>query len=181
MTSWEPGHPNSVSASDSDAHSIYTPTETSSPTIIGEHDSRSEIPCHGSTYIIRAVSSEDVMTLLDGNVVLAPLGTHGSIYWTCIEKQGWFGFRNCSSHMFICHDGNGRLRCTAQENSGWRQFTVTPLPKGGYIMQMLDWWTLRPIVINPEKGLQKLGRTGDKMSEGVVWEFLKVEEDLSRV
>jgi hypothetical protein len=42
-------------------------------------------------------------------------------------------------------------------------------------MQMSDWWTLRPIVINPENGLQKLGRTGDKLSDGIVWEFEEVE------
>jgi hypothetical protein len=45
-------------------------------------------------------------------------------------------------------------------------------------MQMLDWWTLRPVVVNAENGLQKLGRTGDKLSEGVVWQFLEVSKDL---
>jgi hypothetical protein len=40
-------------------------------------------------------------------------------------------------------------------------------------MQMLDWWTFRPIVINAQNGLQKLGRTGKKLSEGIVWNFLE--------
>ena len=42
-------------------------------------------------------------------------------------------------------------------------------------MQMLDWWVLRPIVLSPEKGLQKLARTGNKLSDGVVWEFINAE------
>jgi hypothetical protein len=41
-------------------------------------------------------------------------------------------------------------------------------------MQMLDWWTLRPTVINVENGLQKLERTGNKLSEEITWEFIKV-------
>jgi hypothetical protein len=59
--------------------------------------------------------------------------------------------------------------------AGWMEaLYITPVPKGGYIMQMLDWWTLRPIVINEGKGLQKVGRTGNKLSEGIVWEFVDV-------
>ena len=170
-----------------DSHTMYTPTTTSEHTLPGTisdypEEVPAQIPRHGCTYILRATSWDDgnsVLTLVDGSVVLVARGTtHGSIYWECVETQGWFGWRNCSSSRFVCHDGNGRLKCTAGLGSGWRQFTVTPVPKGGYVMQMLDWWTLRPVVVDPERGLRKLGRNGDKLSEGVVWEFIKVEPNL---
>ncbi|EUC39728.1 hypothetical protein COCMIDRAFT_110734 [Bipolaris oryzae ATCC 44560] len=184
----------SDTAATSDSHTMYTPTMTSEHTLPGASNSSyyhpaaaaagevtAQIPRHGCTYILRAASDNNgsVLTLVDGSVVLAARGaTHGSIYWECVETQGWFGWRNCSVDRFVCHDGNGRLKCTAGLGSGWRQFTVTPVPKGGYVMQMLDWWTLRPVVVNPEKGLRKLGRNGDKLSEGVVWEFIRVEPNL---
>ncbi|EMD92028.1 hypothetical protein COCC4DRAFT_145153 [Bipolaris maydis ATCC 48331] len=172
-----------------DSHTMYTPTTTASEhTLPGtlsdyyyperEEAVPAQIPRHGCTYILRATSCDDdsVLTLVNGSVVLAARDTtHGSIYWECVETQGWLGWRNCSSNRFLCHDGNGRLKCTAELGSGWRQFTVTPVPKGGYVMQMLDWWTLRPVVVDPEAGLRKLGRNGDKLSEGVVWEFIKVK------
>ncbi|XP_014553917.1 hypothetical protein COCVIDRAFT_106480 [Bipolaris victoriae FI3] len=171
-----------------DSHTMYTPTITSEHTLRVNSDDNddyypeeaAQIPRHGCTYILCATSDNgNVLTLLDGSVVLAARGaTHGSIYWECVETQGWFGWRNCSSSRFVCHDGNGRLKCTAELGSGWRQFTVTPVPKGGYVLQMLDWWTLRPVVVDEERGLRKLGRNGDKLSEGVVWEFIKVDPNL---
>ena len=176
MVSQEPDQPNTVSISDSDDFSTYTPTTTTENVTLDpvkDHASPSWVPSNGSTVIIRSISCGNVLTLLDGNIVLAPPSGRGSILWTCIETKGWFGFRSCVSGKFICHGPDARLKCTAEERDGWRQFTITPVPKGGYVMQMLDWWTLRPIVINAQNGLQKLGRTGNKLSEGIVWTFLE--------
>jgi hypothetical protein len=176
--------PDSTSVSDSDDYNIRTPT-TTSKTVTAEleedHGLRSWVPSHGSTVIIRSISCGNVITLLDGHTVLAPLGGRGSMYWTCVESEGWFGFRNRVSDKFLCHGWDARLKCSAQQHDGWRHFTITPVPKGGYIMQMLDWWTLRPIVVNAENGLQKLGRTGNKLSEGIVWEFIEVEKGRDEV
>jgi hypothetical protein len=176
MVSQEPDQSTTASVSDLDDFSIYTPTTTADNVtldFVKDHASTSWVPSHGSTVIIRSISCGNVLTLLDGHVVLAPPGGRGSILWTCIETGGWFGFRDCVSAKFICHGRDGRLKCTAQQGDSWRHFTITPEPKGGYIMQMLDWWTLRPIVINAQDGLQKLGRTGSKLSEGIVWNFLE--------
>lgn len=168
----------SESVSDPDNSTTYTPT-TTSDTFTEDppeyHDQSSGAPSHGFTFIIRSVSSGQVITLLDGQVVLAPPGGPGSIHWACIETEGWLGFRNRISNRFLCHDGSGRLKCSAEQHHKWRHFTITPVPNGGYIMQMLDWWTLRPIVINEEKGLQKLGRSGNMLSDGIIWEFIRVQ------
>jgi hypothetical protein len=180
MTQWDSYQSTSASVADSDDYNICTPTATSedgTTDLTGNHDSRSCVPSHGSTVIIRSVTCANVLTLLDGQVVLAPSGGRGSIHWTCVETEGWFGFRNRVSNKFICHGGgDGRLKCTAEQHDRWRHFTITPVPERGYVMQMLDWWKLRPIVVNAEDGLRTLGRTGDKLSEGIVWEFVKVEQ-----
>lgn len=176
MVSQEPDQPNTASVSDLDDSSIYTPTTTTENVtldLVKDHVLPSWVPSHGSTVIIRSLSCGNVLTLLDGQVVLAPPGGRGSILWTCIETEGWFGFRDCVSAKFICHGRDGRLKCSAEQDDKWRHFTITPVPKEGYIMQMLDWWTLRPIVIDAQNGLQMLGRTGNKLSEGIVWNFLE--------
>ncbi|USP75758.1 hypothetical protein yc1106_03032 [Curvularia clavata] len=179
MTLRGPHQPDSKSIPDSDDQTLWTPPASTvdvPANPVSDPDVRHQVPSDGRTFIIRAISKDNnVLTLLNGNVVLAPMNTRGSIYWTCVETQGWFGFRNCSSNKFLGHGLDGRLKCQAQERDGHRQFTITPMPLGGYIMQMLDWWTLRPVVVNPENGLQKLGRTGNKLSEGVVWEFMSIE------
>jgi hypothetical protein len=170
----------SESISDAVNSIIYTPITTSENFTVGSlenHDPSRSVPSHGFTFIIRSVSSGHVITLLDGQVMLAPPGDRGSIHWACVETEGWLGFRNRISNKFLCHDWNGRLKCSAEQRDKWRHFSVTPVPNGGYIMQMLDWWTLRPIVINAENGLRKLGRTGNKLSDGIAWEFVKIWEE----
>jgi len=175
MVSQEPAQPDATSISELDDASIYTPTATTENGTpdLKDHASTSWVPSDGSTVIIRSTSCGNVLTLLDGNIVLAPPSGRGSILWECVESEGWFGFRNCVSGKFICHGWDARLKCSADQQDGWRHFTITPVPKGGYIMQMSDWWTLRPIVINAQNGVQKLGRTGNKLSEGIVWNFLE--------
>ncbi|KAF2022506.1 hypothetical protein EK21DRAFT_83210 [Setomelanomma holmii] len=177
MVLQEPDQPNATSVSDLDESSIYTPATTAEDAtidVVKDHASPKWVPSHGSTVIICSVSCKNVLTLLDGHVVLAPPGGRGSILWACVETEGWLGFRSCVTNKFLCHGWDARLKCSAEQKDSSRHFTITPVPKGGYIMQMLDWWTLRSIVINAENGLQELGRTGDKLTDGVVWEFLEV-------
>ncbi|KAH6718834.1 hypothetical protein BKA61DRAFT_712820 [Leptodontidium sp. MPI-SDFR-AT-0119] len=141
----------SESISNSDNSIIYTPTtisENFTADLLENHDPFRSVPSHGFTFIIRSV-------------VLAPPGGRGSIHWACVETEGWLGFWNCISNKFLCYDWNGRLKCSAEQHHGWRHFSIAPVPpKGGYIVQMLDWFKLRPIVIDAENGVQKLGRTG---------------------
>jgi hypothetical protein len=163
MVSQELDQPNTASVSDLDDSSIYTPTTTAENVtldLVKDYASPSWVLSHESTVIIRSISCGNVLTLLDGYVVLAPPGSRGSILWSCIETEGWFGFRDCVSAKFICHGWDGRLKCSAEQHDAYRHFTITPVPKGGYIMQMPDWWTLRPIVLNARNGLQMLGGLG---------------------
>ena len=58
-------------------------------------------------------------------------------------------------------------------------FTVTHVGvgeagEGRYVLQMLDDWILRPVVVVQDgKGGRRVARTGGKVSEGMVWEFVR--------
>lgn len=132
------------------------------------------IPSDGCTTFIRSVSCGGFLTLLDGEVVLAPLTGRGGLHWTCVEFKGWFGFRNTTSKKFLCHISGGRLKCTAGEGEKWGHFTITPVAGKGYIMQMCHWWDLGSVVAVEEHGTKTLGRWGEKLADGVVWEFIEV-------
>ncbi|KAH7398932.1 hypothetical protein DE146DRAFT_512302 [Phaeosphaeria sp. MPI-PUGE-AT-0046c] len=132
------------------------------------------IPSDGCISIIRSVSCGGLLTLLDGEIILAPLSGRGSIHWTCVEFEGWFGFRNTATSKFLCHVRGGKLKCTAGDGEKWRHFTITPVAGKGYIMQMCDWWVLKSVIAVEDHGKKTLGRWGDKLADGVVWGFIQV-------
>lgn len=178
-------HPAPEALTDTDAESfaIYTPAATNDDMATAQpetSDCSRNVPSDGLTVIIRCITSGQVITLVDGHVVLASPGGRGSIHWECVESEGWYGFRDVVSNKFLCHGWDGRINCSAEQHNGWRHFTVTPMAEGGFIMQMLDWWTLRPVVVAPENGLQKIARTGDRLSKGIRWEFVNVTSGARR-
>ncbi|KAI9778546.1 MAG: hypothetical protein M1816_004022 [Peltula sp. TS41687] len=149
---------------DPDNSTVYTattPPETVATNLLDDHDpfgdaksSYSSVPWPGSTFIIRCVSSGHVITLLDGQIVLAPPGGRGSIHWACVETKGWFGFRN---HV-----------------SGWENFCVRMRPEGGYVLLMTHFETLWHVGIKVEQEVEKLAKIEYKGSDGIVWEFVEV-------
>ncbi|TVY83086.1 hypothetical protein LSUE1_G003040 [Lachnellula suecica] len=125
----------------------------------------SSVPWPDSTFIIRSVSSGDVLTLCDGRIVLARPGGPGSIHWACVETKGWLGFRNTVSGKFLGHDSKGKLWCSVDRHQGWENFCVRMTPEGGYKLLMTHWERLW--------GIEKLAKLEDR-SDGIVWEFVKV-------
>lgn len=136
--------------------------------------STSSVPWPGSTFIIRSASSGEVITLLDGGVVLARPGGPGSIHWACIETKGWIGFRNSISGRFLGHDAQGNLRCGADRQQGWENFCVRMKPDGGYVLLMTHHDRLWNVGVKMQKGVEKLAKVGEKESDGITWEFVKV-------
>jgi hypothetical protein len=106
-----PTNPEAVQ--DTDASSIdttITPPETIPPDLTDDNDnlSRSVVypssytaPKPGSTFIIRSVSSRNIITLFKEQIVLAPPDSLGSPHWECVETDGWLGFRNIASDRFL--------------------------------------------------------------------------------
>ncbi|KAI9789597.1 MAG: hypothetical protein M1816_005906 [Peltula sp. TS41687] len=169
---------------DPDNSTVYTattPPETIATDLPDDHDpfggaksSSSSVPWLGSTFIIRCVSSGHVITLLDGQIVLARPGGRGSIHWACVETKGWFGFRNPVSGRFLGHDAKGRLRCLAERHQGWENFCVRMRLEGGYVLLMTHYESLWHVGIKVEQEVEKLAKIGYEGSDGIVWEFVEV-------
>jgi hypothetical protein len=162
------------------ANTACTPPETVMDELLDKFDpfsnaqSSSSVPWPGSTFIIRSVSSGHVITLLDGEIVLAPLGGRGSFHWACVETKGWLGFRNVVSGRFLGHADNGKLRCSAGRHQSWENFCVRMRPEGGYVLLMTHFERLWHVGIKNEKGVERLAKIGDGANDGLVWEFIKV-------
>jgi hypothetical protein len=170
--------------SETDNSTVYapaTPPESVATDLLDDHDplgstklSSSSVPWPGSTFIIRNISSGDVIALLDGQIVLARPGGRGSIHWACVDTKGWLGFRNSVSGRFLGHDIDGRLRCSAKQHQGWENFCVRMTPEGGYALLMTHWERLWHVGIIVEQGVEKLAKVGGGRSAGLIWEFVKV-------
>lgn len=166
---------------DSTVYTANTPSETDAADLLDDQDpldnpklSSCSVPWPGSTFIIRCAASGDILTLLDGQVVLAPPGGRGSIHWACVETKGWLGFRNTVSGRFLGHDTGGRLRCSAERHQGWENFCARMRPEGGYVLLMTHFERLWHVGARIERGVEKLAKIGDGGSDGTVWEFVKV-------
>lgn len=132
------------------------------------------VPWPGSTFIIRSVSSGQVITLLDGNIVLTRPGGRGSSHWACMENKGWLGFRNVVSGKFLGHDKGGRLCCVAWQHQPWEYFCARMRPDGGCVLLMTHWERLWHVGIKVEDGVEKLAKIGDGGANGIDWEFIRV-------
>lgn len=158
-----------------DSSTVSVAVTTPPPSIAADSlpsASASSIPCPGSTFIIRSTASGRVLTLLDGQVVLAAPGGRGSIHWVCGETKGWLGFQNLASGKFLGHNIWGRMCCEADRQQGWERFCARMTLGGGYVLLVTHWgelWRVRGYV---EQGVEMLERTGG--GEGIVWEFVRV-------
>jgi hypothetical protein len=168
-----------------DNSTIYTaatPPETLVPDFLEDDDplsskaptSSSSIPWPGSTFILRCVSSGHVLTLLDGEIKLAPAGNRGSIHWNCIETKGWLGFQNPVSGRYLGHDAQGKLIASAGRHQGWENFCVRLRPEGGYVLLMTHFERLWPVGMKLERGVENLAKVEGGSTDGIVWEFVKV-------
>lgn len=183
--------PELINLSDVDNSIIHTP-KTPPETIAGDaaedqervndKPSHFSAPWPGSTYMIRSTSpgtAGQVITLLEGQIVLAKPGNRGSTQWDCIEKDGWLGFRNPVSGKLLGHDEPGRLRCVAEQHRDWEYFCVRMKPEGGFVLLLRNGGraeSLWQVGVKVEKG--KAAHEGKlakiQKGDGIVWEFIKV-------
>jgi hypothetical protein len=166
---------------DSTVYTAATPPESVAADLLDDLDplggaklSSSSVPWPGSTFIIRSVLTGHVITLLDGQIVLARPGGRGSTHWACVETKGWLGFQNPVSGRFLGHDARGVLCCSAGRHQGWENFCVRVRPEGGYVLLMTHFERLWQVAIKVEQGVEKLVKSENGGSDGIVWEFVKV-------
>jgi hypothetical protein len=162
-----------------------TPTETVAADLLlddldplgggGGSSSAASVPWPGSTFIIRSISDGQVLTLLDGQIVLArPGGGRGSIHWACVESKGWLGFQNPVSGKFLGYNKHGTLGCSATRHQEWENFCVRAKPNGGYILLMTHWERLWQIGVKNLEGVERVVKVENGELDGTVWEFVKV-------
>jgi hypothetical protein len=156
-----------------------TPTESITSSISDTADIvqtiSSAVPWPGSSFIIRAAGSASVLTLRDGQVVLGSPGGRGDIYWECVERNGWLGFRAPASGLYLGHDMLGRLCCGAKKHQAWENFCARLRPEGGYVLLMSHWEKLWPLGVKEVDGGKVLEKVQSSVNDGAVWDFVKVQ------
>jgi hypothetical protein len=177
---------NPESVQDTDGSSIntaITPPETIPPDLTDDNDGPSDgasylsaysAPEVGSTFSIRSVASRHIITLLKGQVVLAPPGNLGSPHWECVETGGWLGFLNTASYGFLGRDGQCLLCCSVKWHREWEKFHIGSRSEGGYVLLMTHKRELRPVGIKEENGERKLAMIEKGNTNEIIWEFVEV-------
>jgi hypothetical protein len=184
--------------SDADTHSLInnsfnTPaTSDYSPTEIMEEVNSvdatqpisSSVPWPSSTFIIRYSKTGEVLTLVDGQLVLTKPGGRGCFRWDCVENNGWLGFRNEVSGKYIGIDYQAELVCTVMHHKWYEQFIARPVPEGGYLLLMRHEGktfggcgdTLRLVGTKEKDGKKKLSKV--ESADGIIWDFVRVFESV---
>jgi hypothetical protein len=160
-----------VPVSESEAPTICTPSVTSDNTtkdIQRCEASQSSAPWPGRTLIIRSHENGQVITFLDGKIVLDKPGGLGTFRWRCVEKKGWLGFRDPASARFLGYDQHGYLRCLVDHHKDW---------EGGYVLLVLVKEELLPLGVQTqetENGAEQKVKIVKWDSGGIVWDFIEV-------
>lgn len=135
----------------------------------------SSIPYPGKIFMLRDNETGKVLTLLDGDVSLQPPGTRGSAYhWICEEHNGWLGFKNVASGTYLGHNFWGNIYAAASRHNLWENFCVRIQPNGGFVLLMMQAFTLWPVKKRTEGGQQRLFKTEAPVKDGNIWNFIEV-------
>jgi hypothetical protein len=76
---------------------------------------------------------------------------------------------------FLDHDLFGCLRCVVDHHKEWVKFHVQSGTHGGYLMLMTHRDNLVPVGATMERRGGRLVKIEDSRSDGIAWEFVKVE------
>jgi hypothetical protein len=170
------------SAPESETLTICTPSRTSDDTtkdLKNSDDTLSSIPWPGRTYIIRSQANEQVITFLNGEVILDKPGSLGTFRWRCVERNGWLGFQDPASAMYLGYDDKQWLQCTAKKHDDWEYVCARQRPDGGYVLLVLVQWSLTPLGVyenEKEGGMEFRVKIADWKADGIAWDFVEVVE-----
>ncbi|TEY61134.1 hypothetical protein BOTCAL_0174g00160 [Botryotinia calthae] len=150
-----------------------TPTHTiMTEDLISRHRSLSHctVPYAGKTFMIRDRNHGGVITLKEGVLQVSPnIPQAGGCHWACVERDGWFGFRNCVSGQLFGHDNEGKFHCKVSHHQSHESFCTRAHPSGGHLLLMLHLEIFRQMVIGND-GTELVETDG----EGTAWDFIEV-------
>ena len=135
------------------------------------------VPWPGRTYMIRNRASDGVLARENGSLVvkrgmdLTSCGWH----WACVENEdGWLGFRETSSGVYLGRDDRGGFKASASEHRTPQLFDLRRHPGGGYQMLSIRWWTrLRMAVDVKSRNLVEISGSGE-IVETALWDFVDI-------
>jgi hypothetical protein len=164
----------------SDTWDICTPSATSENTTKNATEMpQSSIPWPGRTFIIRSQLSGQVITFLDGEVVMDKPGGLGTFRWRCVEKKGWMGFKDPASALYLGRREYGLLACAVPHHREDEYMITRMRPDGGCVLLVrYHDESLRPfgVVANESgNGTKQKVMIVDWDSEGIVWDFIEVK------
>ncbi|PVH95777.1 hypothetical protein DM02DRAFT_689392 [Periconia macrospinosa] len=169
--------------SDSPSTLIFTPAATTEPISTATQSdavprTRVSRPKAGSTFIIQSVKDKKVIAFWKGLVSLVEWDKPNTTIitrWECVERGGWFGFRDPVSYQFLGCDYDALVcRNTTQNNN--ESFQVMERKEREYELlipsiKSSNLVGLRPVAIgSPPAGLKVV----NKSSEATVWRFIEL-------
>ncbi|KOC11209.1 hypothetical protein AFLA70_588g000450 [Aspergillus flavus AF70] len=165
------------------SETCYTPTHTTfSP---ADHENQFTTtslslspPLANEIFIIRQPKTDLAITLQNGNLCLHTLDIgNAKCHWRVIENpNGWLGFRNVHSDMYIRHNNNikrnWRFVADVPHHSWWECFITRPALEGRHELLVKHWDGFRGMRVGGIEGRELV--ITEQGERGVAWEFLKV-------
>ena len=138
------------------------------------------VPWPGRTYMIRNRASDGVLAREGGRLVLkrAMDLTGCGWHWACVEREdGWLGFRETSSGVYLGRDDRGGFRASATEHRARQLFDLRRHPEGGYQLLSICWWArLRMAVDMKTQNLVEISGSRSESVEAALWDFVRIED-----
>ena len=135
------------------------------------------VPWPGRTYRIRNRGSDQILAREMGKLVLKKeedLDRCGW-RWTCIEREGWFGFFETSSGVYLGRDNKGSFQALVIEHREWEQFDARRHPDGGYQLLSFRGGSRKRMAADIEtQRVVELAGSGDEVGAAARWGFVEV-------
>lgn len=141
--------------------------------ITAQQPTSSLTPQPGRTWLIRAMSSGEVLTLHGGRIILSQPADRAS-HWDCVETDGWLGFRNGVSGAYLGRDWWLQLRCSTGWHQLWERFHVRVRPEGVGSVLLMEHWGLKRVGWKVDGGVRILAVIENWEADEMVWEFVEV-------
>ncbi|KAK3904252.1 hypothetical protein C8A05DRAFT_31984 [Staphylotrichum tortipilum] len=140
------------------------------------------VPWPGRTYVIRNRATDAVLAREHGQLVLKTEAAASDLLtcgwrWLCVcNGDGWLGFRETVSGVYLGRDNRGGFRAAAQEHRGWECFDARRHPQGGYQLLGICWWSRRRMEADLETGrvVEVCGGWEEGVGEAGLWDFERV-------